>query len=82
VVATGTADELKRRIGAEQVELRWPTGRDRARPAGCSGRACRGRREAAPRPRAPAPAVVRVPTDGSADHLRYVLDTLAAGGSR
>jgi ABC-2 type transport system ATP-binding protein len=21
-----------------------------------------------------------VPTDGSADHLRYVLDTLAAGG--
>ena len=24
--------------------------------------------------------VVRVPTDGTADHLRHVLDTLAAGG--
>jgi ABC-2 type transport system ATP-binding protein len=78
VVATGSADELKRRIGTEQVELALtdPGGVERAR--GLLGadvvadQPVAGRAGAAP--------VVRVPTDGSADHLRHVLDTLATGG--
>jgi ABC-2 type transport system ATP-binding protein len=76
VVATGSADELKRRIGTEQVELALtdPAGVERAR--GLLGQdvvvAAEGRAGGGP--------LVRVPTDGSADHLRHVLDTLAAGG--
>jgi ABC-2 type transport system ATP-binding protein len=75
VVATGSADELKRRIGTEQVELALtdPAGVERAR--GLLGPdvvvAGEGRE---------AEALVRVPTDGSADHLRQVLDALASGG--
>jgi ABC-2 type transport system ATP-binding protein len=75
VVATGSADELKRRVGTEQVELALtePAGVERTRTlfgpdvvVAAEGRA--------------AGALVRVPTDGSADHLRHVLDTLATGG--
>jgi ABC-2 type transport system ATP-binding protein len=80
VVATGSADELKRRIGTEQVELALtdPAGVARTRAlfgpdvvVAAEGRAAEGRA---------AEALVRVPTDGSADHLRHVLDTLATGG--
>jgi ABC-2 type transport system ATP-binding protein len=77
VVATGSADELKRRIGTEQVELALtdPAGVERAR--GLLGAA---EVVVAGPDRAGAAPVVRVPTDGSADHLRHVLDTLATGG--
>jgi ABC-2 type transport system ATP-binding protein len=83
VVATGSADELKRRIGTEQVDLALtdPAGVERARAllgpgvvVADAGRAGAGAAAAGAQP------VLRVPTDGSADHLRYVLDTLAAGG--
>jgi ABC-2 type transport system ATP-binding protein len=72
LVATGSADELKRRIGTEQVELALtdPTGVERTRGLFGAGLVAA----------AGAEPVVRVPTDGSADHLRYVLDTLAADG--
>jgi ABC-2 type transport system ATP-binding protein len=66
VVAAGTAAELKRRVGTEQVELRLDdvTGAGALLGAAVvhSG-----------------PGVLRVATDGTADHLRWVLDTLAAG---
>ena len=68
VVATGSADELKRRLGTEQVELVLDG-------------------PAAPAVALLGDAVVRsgagtvwVATDGSAAHLRHVLDTLAGGG--
>jgi ABC-2 type transport system ATP-binding protein len=83
VVATGSADELKRRIGAEQVELALAdrTGIEHARGLLGPGVvvAGAGRGGAGVPAAAGAEPVVRVPTDGSADHLRYVLDTLAAG---
>jgi len=75
VVATGSADELKRRIGTEQVELALtdPAGVERARGLLSPDVVVAGEgREAG--------ALVRVPTDGSADHLRHVLDALASGG--
>jgi ABC-2 type transport system ATP-binding protein len=74
VVATGSADELKRRIGSEQVELALtdPAAVRRTRDLLGSGVVL------VPSPR-PEP-VVRVATDGTADHLRYVLDTLAGAG--
>ncbi len=77
VVATGSADELKRRIGTEQVELALtdPAGVERAR-----GLLLGAEVVVAAADRAGAAPVVRVPTDGSADHLRHVLDTLATGG--
>jgi ABC-2 type transport system ATP-binding protein len=74
VVATGSADELKRRIGTEQVELALadPAAVDSTRRLLGSGVVV------VPTSR-PEP-VVRVATDGTADHLRHVLDTLADGG--
>jgi ABC-2 type transport system ATP-binding protein len=124
IVATGSADELKRRIGAEQVELALtdPAGVELARQllgpdvvvpaagpapgaaarragvaaddrvgaaaddrtgatgAGPAGIVADGQAGVAAAGPAGAAPVVRVPTDGSADHLRHVLDTLAAGG--
>ena len=84
VVATGSADELKRRIGAEQVELALADRAGIERARGLLGPgvvvAGAGRGGAGGPAAAGAEPVVRVPTDGSADHLRYVLDTLAAGG--
>jgi len=84
VVATGSADELKRRIGAEQVELALADRAGIERARGLLGPgvvvAGAGRGGAGVPAAAGAEPVVRVPTDGSADHLRYVLDTLAAGG--
>ena len=83
VVATG-ADELKRRIGAEQVELALADRAGIERARGLLGPgvvvAGAGRGGAGVPAAAGAGPLVRVPTDGSADHLRYVLDTLAAGG--
>jgi ABC-2 type transport system ATP-binding protein len=75
LVATGSADELKRRIGTEQVELALtdPAGVERSRGLLGPGVVVAASRNGAG-------ALVRVPTDGSAGHLRYVLDTLAAGG--
>mgnify|MGYP001035096805 CR=1 FL=1 len=84
VVATGSADELKRRIGAEQVELALADRAGIEQARGLLGPgvvvAGAGRGGAGVPAAAGAEPVVRVPTDGSADHLRYVLDTLAAGG--
>jgi ABC-2 type transport system ATP-binding protein len=76
VVATGSADELKRRIGTEQVELAL------ADPAGVEDtrRLLGAGVVVAAEGRAGAEPLVRVATDGSADHLRHVLDTLAAAG--
>jgi ABC-2 type transport system ATP-binding protein len=75
VVATGSADELKRRIGTEQVELALtdPAGAERTR-------ALFGPGVVVATAGSDARALVRVPTDGSADHLRHVLDTLATDG--
>ena len=75
VVATGSADELKRRIGTEQVELALtdPAGVERTR-------ALFGPDVVVAAESRDTGALVRVPTDGSADHLRHVLDTLATGG--
>jgi ABC-2 type transport system ATP-binding protein len=130
VVATGSADELKRRVGTEQVELVLAGAADAARarallgpavlpdPPAVADSAPTGPAANAPTPTPPAAtgptttgptttgptttgptttgpdatgrtvvadeggrgALVRVVTDGSADHLRWVLDTLAAGG--
>ena len=68
VVATGSADELKRRLGAEQVELVLD---------GAAGPALRLLGDAVVRSEA---GTVWVATDGSAAHLRHLLDTLADGG--
>jgi ABC-2 type transport system ATP-binding protein len=71
VVATGSADELKRKIGSEQVELELtdPVAVARTRELLGAGVVA-----------VPGTPLVRVATDGTADHLRYVLDTLAGGG--
>ncbi len=76
VVATGSADELKRRIGTEQVELALTDRAGVERTRGLLGPDLVVAAEGGPG----AGALVRVPTDGSADHLRHVLDTLAGGG--
>jgi ABC-2 type transport system ATP-binding protein len=68
VVATGSADELKRRLGTEQVELLLDGPAD---PALVLLGDAVVRSEA---------GTVWVATDGSAAHLRHVLDTLAGGG--
>ena len=70
VVAAGTAAELKRRVGTEQVELVLDEPVDRAL-AVLGGAVLRS--DAARR-------TVRVATDGSAGDLRRVLAGLAAGG--
>ena len=67
VVATGTPDELKRGVGAEQVEM------ELADPVA----AVRVLGDAVVRTD---PRSVRVATDGSADDVRRVLDRLAAAG--
>ena len=68
VVAEGTADELKRRVGTEQVELRLTDPADRPRARALLGAAVAGG------------SGLRVATDGSAGHLRHVLDVLATAG--
>ena len=72
VVATGSAGELKRRIGTEQVELALTDQAGVERTRGLFGPGVVAAAGAEP--------VVRVPTDGSAEHLRHVLDILAADG--
>jgi ABC-2 type transport system ATP-binding protein len=72
VAAAGTPDELKARIGGERLELRFACTTDRERAvallaaAGATTHADDAR--------------VGLPTDGSAAHLRRVLDELAAAG--
>jgi ABC-2 type transport system ATP-binding protein len=70
VLATGTGDELKRGVGDEQVELVLADAADVPRAAGLL---------AAVRTD-PAARTVRVATDGSAAHVRQVLDRLADAG--
>src|SRR5829696_1843325 len=72
VLATGTGDELKRRIGAEQVELVLDDAGDVARAGQLLG-------EATVRTD-PGGRTVRVATDGSAAHVRHVLDRLERAG--
>jgi ABC-2 type transport system ATP-binding protein len=67
VVAAGSADELKRRLGTEQVEL--------VLDSAAAALALLGDEVVRSDPR-----TVWVATDGSAAHLRHVLDTLADGG--
>ena len=66
LVAEGTAAELKARVGTEVLEL------DDRRCAAGRGRAAQ-LLDATPG----GPASIHVPTDGSADHVRHVLDQLA-----
>jgi ABC-2 type transport system ATP-binding protein len=68
VIASGTADELKSRVGTEQVELVL------ADPASV-GRAMRALGEAVLRSD-PAGRSVRVATDGTAAHIKHLLDRL------
>ena len=68
VLATGTGDELKRGIGDEQVELVLADAADVSRAAELIGAVRTD----------PAARTVRVATDGSAEHVRLVLDRLAA----
>jgi ABC-2 type transport system ATP-binding protein len=68
VVAAGSADELKRRLGTEQVELVLDGAVDPALDL-LGGSVVRSDAR-----------TVWVATDGSAAHLRHVLDTLADGG--
>ncbi|HEV7658083.1 MAG TPA: ATP-binding cassette domain-containing protein [Mycobacteriales bacterium] len=68
VVAAGSADELKRRVGTEQVSLLL---------AGPAGPALALLGDTVVRT---AEETVWVATDGTAGHLRHVLNTLAEGG--
>jgi ABC-2 type transport system ATP-binding protein len=72
VLATGTGDELKRGIGDEQVELVLADPGDVSRAAELLGPAA-VRADRASR-------TVRVATDGSAGHVRHVLDRLELAG--
>lgn len=74
VVAEGTPDELKRWVGAELLELAFASAADRA--AAAEALAVAGARP----PATAEPRVLQVPTDGSGDHVRHVLDRLAAHG--
>jgi ABC-2 type transport system ATP-binding protein len=72
VIATGSGDELKRGVGTEQVELVLDDPAAALRAADLLGPAVL---------RADQPSrSVRVATDGSAAHLRYVLDFLEREG--
>jgi ABC-2 type transport system ATP-binding protein len=70
VLATGSGDELKRGVGDEQVELVLADAAEVPRAADLLG-AVRADRAA---------RTVRVATDGSAAHVREVLDRLARAG--
>jgi ABC-2 type transport system ATP-binding protein len=69
VAAAGTADALKARVGGERLELEFPAAADAVRAAARTGAggAVDGR-------------VLALASDGSAAHLRRVLDDLAAAG--
>jgi ABC-2 type transport system ATP-binding protein len=72
VTASGTADQLKAQIGGSQVELRFTTDADLHRAVSVLHHL-----GAHPDPAA---AAVRLPSDGSADHLRRLLDDLHSAG--
>jgi ABC-2 type transport system ATP-binding protein len=65
LVAEGTAAELKARVGSEVLELTIPCPSGRRRAAQLLDATPGG------------PESIHVPTDGSADHVRRVLDQLA-----
>ena len=65
LVAEGTAAELKARVGTEVLELTIACAAGRERAARLLGATPGG------------PDSIHVPTDGSADHVRHVLDQLA-----
>ncbi len=71
LVAEGTADELKAAVGVEVVELTFPSA---ASFAAARARLPAAESDAAARH-------LRVPTDGSAAHVRGLLDDLAAAGA-
>ena len=66
LVAEGTAAELKARVGTEVLELTFACATSRQRAAALLGVTSGGADS------------IQVPTDGSAAHLRHVLDQLAA----
>ncbi len=66
LVAEGTAAELKARVGTEVLELTIGCSVARQRAADLLGATSGG------------PDSIHVPTDGSADHVRHVLEQLAA----
>ena len=66
LVAEGTAAELKARVGSEVLELTIACASGRQRAAELLGAMTGG------------PESIHVPTDGSADHIRHVLDRLVA----
>jgi ABC-2 type transport system ATP-binding protein len=68
VTAAGTADALKARVGGERLELEFPAAADAARAAARTGGGQADGR------------VLALASDGSAAHLRHVLDDLAAAG--
>jgi ABC-2 type transport system ATP-binding protein len=72
VIATGSADELKSRVGTEQVELLLDD------PAAVD-RATRALGDAVVRTD-PSRRSVRVATDGTAAHVKHVLDRLELEG--
>ena len=70
VTAEGTADELKARIGGERLELRLGDPADVPAALAALGAGAR----------AAVGSVVQLPSDGSAEHLRWVLDRLHTAG--
>jgi ABC-2 type transport system ATP-binding protein len=72
VIATGTADELKSRVGTEQVELLL----DHPAAVGRATRALGGEVVRTD----PSRRSVRVATDGTAAHVKHVLDRLELEG--
>ena len=70
VTAEGTADELKARVGGERLELRLGDPADVAAALAVLGAGARTDGDGA----------VQLPSDGSADHLRSVLDRLHTAG--
>jgi ABC-2 type transport system ATP-binding protein len=73
IVAAGTADDLKAKVGGDRLELRFATADELGRAA-----AALAHRSV----QVTAPTRLQLPTDGSAGELHHVLDDLRAGGVR
>ncbi len=67
IVAAGTADALKARVGGERVELRFATEPERLKATAVLGAVHAGE-------------VLSVPSDGTAKHLHHLLDLLRDNG--
>jgi ABC-2 type transport system ATP-binding protein len=72
IAASGTSDQLKAQVGGHQVELRFTEEVDLHRAASVL--------EHLGAHAAPGTTAVRLPSDGSAEHLRRVLDDLHSAG--